>query len=314
MKFTTMMLRLQALIALTLFPSLSLAEDGTTPFETRTYGPLCDAYEELSISEIREDLEAAGINFSPQAQIVYWRSSRTLFVKASEESLKLLDSYFASLTPGPEPEMKVILEYVEVEGQDYFDWIYKNRIDSNANALREQVQFWIEKKRAEVTDILSVGVRSGPRARATSGKELIYGTEVTVPEIPNLLNLEGRNTVAISPPTFTAFETRKVGTNFELDPVLGVDGVTVDLNIAPERVALRDDSSWPSEEIDPHFQIKMPTFIAEKLTTQLTTLDGDYTLVGSYRPDHNTPTDRDQPMIVVFVRADVMGSEKAVSP
>ncbi len=52
--------------------------------------------------------------------------------------------------------------------------------------------------------------------------------------LPNIIPLSGTSNVPITPTTPTKFETRNTGVTLEVEPVVGPDGVTIDLNLLPE--------------------------------------------------------------------------------
>src|SRR5205814_3751109 len=72
-------------------------------------------------------------------------------------------------------------------------------------------------------------------------REFRYPTQFTPPQVPNISGGTGGTggTVVISavtPTTPTAFETRNTGVTLEVEPVVGPDGVTIDLNLVPQVV------------------------------------------------------------------------------
>ena len=103
-----------------------------------------------------------------------------------------------------------------------------------------------QKKGVDLLSAPSVMARSGQRAKIEIIREFIYPTEYDPPEIPtNFGSLGGTfgtgGTVTgggfpVTPATPTAFETRNTGVTLEVDPVLGADEFTIDLNLAPEVV------------------------------------------------------------------------------
>ena len=48
--------------------------------------------------------------------------------------------------------------------------------------------------------------------------------------------METVGTTPVTPTTPTAFETRNTGVTLEVEPVVGPDGVTIDLNLVPQVV------------------------------------------------------------------------------
>ncbi|MGK0189621.1 MAG: general secretion pathway protein D [Verrucomicrobiales bacterium] len=89
-----------------------------------------------------------------------------------------------------------------------------------------------QKKEVDLASSPSVVVRSGERASVSTVREFIYPTEFDPPEIPQEAS-GGGGSFPVTPTTPTAFETRNVGTTFEVEPVISSDGTSVELNLAP---------------------------------------------------------------------------------
>lgn len=148
----------------------------------------------------------------------------------------------------------------------------------------------------------SVMARSGQRAKIEVIREFIYPTEYDPPEIPNQFG-GGIGTVGVgtsggsfpvTPATPTAFETRNTGVTLEVDPVLGADEFTIDLNLAPEVVEFDGFINYGSPiqtnsinafgfaepVVITENRIEMPVFNTRKVTTQVTIWDGQTVALG----------------------------------
>ncbi len=97
-----------------------------------------------------------------------------------------------------------------------------------------------QKKGVDLVTAPSVTARSGQRAKVEVVREFIYPTEYDPPDIPNNIGSRGggqsTGSFPVTPANPTAVETRSVGVTLEVDPVIGADGYTVDLNLVPEVV------------------------------------------------------------------------------
>ncbi len=163
-----------------------------------------------------------------------------------------------------------------------------------------------QKKGVDLLSAPSVMARSGQRAKIEVIREFIYPTEYDPPEIPNQFGgsttltggLGGGTTSGggfpVTPATPTAFETRNTGVTLEVDPVLGADEFTIDLNLAPEVVEFDGFINYGSPiqttavnglgivvpvVITPNI-INMPVFNTRKVTTQVTIWDGQTVALG----------------------------------
>ncbi len=96
-------------------------------------------------------------------------------------------------------------------------------------------------KGADLITRPSIVTRSGQRATVDIIREFPYPTEYDPPEIPQNFNGGGGGGQApasfpVTPAHPTAFEVRNLGTHLEVEPVVGEDNFTVELNISPEFV------------------------------------------------------------------------------
>ncbi len=160
-----------------------------------------------------------------------------------------------------------------------------------------------QKKGVDLLSAPSVMARSGQRAKIEVIREFIYPTEYDPPEIPNNFGSLGTfttgGTVAgggfpVTPATPTAFETRNTGVTLEVDPVLGADEFTIDLNLAPEVVEFDGFINYGSPiqttsinafgitepVVITENRIEMPIFNTRKVTTQVTIWDGQTVALG----------------------------------
>ena len=95
----------------------------------------------------------------------------------------------------------------------------------------------------------------------------------------------------------------------EVDPVLGADNVTVDLNLSPELVKLKEYSEWGPDVQEKFFVTKLPTFYTIRTTSQIAVRDGRNTLLSTARPMEPNDPKRTNPLILSFVRVDVVSAQ-----
>lgn len=163
-----------------------------------------------------------------------------------------------------------------------------------------------QRKGVDLLSAPSVLARSGQRAKIEVIREFIYPTEYDPPEIPNQFGaIAGVGGVGggaaaaggafpVTPATPTAFETRNTGVTLEVDPVLGADQFTIDLNLAPEVVEFDGFINYGSPiqttsvnalglvqpVVITENRIEMPVFNTRKVTTQVTIWDGQTVALG----------------------------------
>lgn len=164
----------------------------------------------------------------------------------------------------------------------------------------------------------AVVTRPGEKALIKQVREFIYPTEYDPPEIPNqiggttstIIGPGGTGsfspgTTAATPATPAAFETRELGKILEVEPVVGADNLTVDVNLIADvsefsgfinygsPITGRDNILLGIDLTTPPFfitapvtgvitenRILMPVFDAIKETTQVSIYDGQTIIVG----------------------------------
>ncbi|MFP6871920.1 MAG: Amuc_1098 family type IV pilus outer membrane protein [Verrucomicrobiales bacterium] len=172
-----------------------------------------------------------------------------------------------------------------------------------------------QRKGTDLMTAPSIVTRSGQRAKIEIIREFIYPTEFDPPEIPQDFgggnNFGGGgfgggfaglqpnfgqapNSFPVTPANPTAFEMRPVGVTLEVDPVVGADGFTIELNIAPEVVEFEgfinygspiqtgavDALGNPTTVVLTENRITQPVFSTRKLTTAVTIWDGQTVAIG----------------------------------
>ncbi len=210
------------------------------------------------------------------------------------------------LAPAGPPQVMVIVEMIEVEHDDFSEWIQENPLRTEASDLRQAVQTWVKAKRAKIRETMVVSSRSGQRAKAEGIDEIIYPTEYNPGQMPGTVTLNGEAEAPTTPPTPTAFETRNAGITLEVDPVLGQNG-EIDLNLAPELVFHVEDKVIGTNIGDDVQEVTMPVFHTVKMTTQVTLLSGGYAFLGTSRLHGKQESEMiEDSLVLVFVRADAL--------
>jgi hypothetical protein len=286
-------------------PTFLISREGASqskadPFSERSKEAGSGADQSLRMTFLK-----AGIELNTDDTISYDKAAEALTVTTSLSAHRQLEDYFAVLKNEAEHQIHILVEFIEVDHATFSDWIFENRITGDGNPLRKEVQKWIGAKSATILETSMVTARSGQRAKVESIHEYIYPTEFDPVSIPNTLTQAPGAEAPIAPITPTAYETRNMGTTLEIDPVIGADNITIDLNLAPEVVNLEGHTSWPSEDTDPKFKSDLPTFYTMKTTTQVTTIDGHYAFLSTMRPLEASKGEEADVLVLLFVRADI---------
>jgi len=171
-----------------------------------------------------------------------------------------------------------------------------------------------QKKGVDLLSAPRVTTKSGQRAVIEIVQEFRYPTEFDPPQIPQNFGGGGSSggvgstsTIAVfpvTPTTPTAFETRNTGVTLEVEPTVGSDNYTIDLNLVPQVVEFEGFinygspistinpaslglgavtaavTSAPSSVVLTPNVINQPIFSTRKVTTSVTVWDGQTVVLG----------------------------------
>jgi general secretion pathway protein D len=155
-----------------------------------------------------------------------------------------------------------------------------------------------QKKGVDMMAKPAVVTRSGQTSSITMVREFIYATEYEPPELPNTVGTTSNNVSPVTPATPTAFETKDVGINLEVLPVVDENKKFVNVTLSPtysdfdgfvnygspinttipgllgpETVAVTDNS------------ILMPIFSKQSVSSSVDVADGATVVVGGLLQD-----------------------------
>jgi type II secretory pathway component GspD/PulD (secretin)/tetratricopeptide (TPR) repeat protein len=179
-----------------------------------------------------------------------------------------------------------------------------------------------QKKGIDLLSAPRVTTKSGQRAVIEIVREFRYATQYTPPQVPTFSSGGIGSAPApavVTPTTPTAFETRNTGVTLEVEPVVGPDGVTVDLNLVPQVVEFEGFVNYGS----PIFAvgtnstvvagqtllslstpvkltdnvINQPIFSTRKVTTSVSVYDGSTVVLGGLMREDVQKTEDRTPII-----------------
>src|SRR6476646_7124923 len=161
-----------------------------------------------------------------------------------------------------------------------------------------------QKKGIDLLSAPSVTTKSGQRAIIEVIRELRYPRTYTAPQVPSISSstssIVGANTtvpVVVAPTTPQDWETRNTGVTLEVEPVVGGDATTIDLNLVPQVVEFEGFINYGSPinavgvntaagisvsrpvELTPNV-INQPVFSTRKVTTSVSVYDGQPVVLG----------------------------------
>ncbi len=178
-----------------------------------------------------------------------------------------------------------------------------------------------QKKGVDLLSAPRVTTKSGQRAVIEIVREFRYPTQFDPPKIPDRTDasvistggITGASTGAfpVTPTTPTGFETRNTGVTLEVEPVVGPDGVTIDLNLVPQVVEFEGFINYGSPiqsvsvnalgisssfTLTPNV-INQPIFNSRKVTTSVSVWDGQTVVLGGLMREDVQKTEDRTPII-----------------
>ncbi len=163
-----------------------------------------------------------------------------------------------------------------------------------------------QKKGVDLLSAPRVTTKPGQQAVIEIIREFRYPTEFEAPQIPqnfgsvgtttNLLNplASSSGSFPVTPTTPTTFEVKNTGVTLQVEPQIGPDGYSIDMNLAPQVVEFEGFINYGSpiqtsstnalgiqtiNVITPNV-INQPIFATRKVTTNVTVFDGATVVLG----------------------------------
>jgi len=188
-----------------------------------------------------------------------------------------------------------------------------------------------QKKGVDLLSAPKVTTKSGQRAVIEIVREFRYPTTFTPPQVPSITGgTGGTGTVTIevvTPTTPQTFETRNTGVTLEVEPVVGPDGMTIDLNLVPQVVEFEGFINYGSQifGVNPNAVsgatvprivltdnvINQPIFSTRKVNTSVSVWDGQTVVMGGLmredvqKTEDRTPIIGDIPIVGRLFRTNV---------
>ncbi len=193
-----------------------------------------------------------------------------------------------------------------------------------------------QKKGIDLLSAPKVTTKSGQRAVIEIVREFRYPTQFDPPQIPQQFGslnqstlqagqAQGASAFPVTPTTPTGFETRNTGVMLEVEPVVGPDGVTIDLNLVPQVVEFEGFINYgsPIQTVSTNLLgvaqtnvltpnvINQPIFSSRKVTTSVQVWDGQTVVLGGLmredvqKVEDKTPLLGDIPLVGRLFRSNV---------
>jgi len=194
-----------------------------------------------------------------------------------------------------------------------------------------------QKKGVDLLSAPKVTTKSGQRAIIEVVREFRYPSTFTPPQVPSISSTTGNTViggattvpVVVTPTTPQTWETRNTGVTLEVEPVVGGDATTIDLNLVPQVVEFEGFINYGSPinavgvntiggaistsvpVLLTQNVINQPVFSTRKVTTSVSVYDGQTVVLGGLmredvqKTEDKTPIIGDIPLVGRLFRTNV---------
>jgi hypothetical protein len=234
------------------------------------------------------------------------------FYAASAQAQEQKDPYkktaaIPAATPAPEaapaPEARSVemehcvtatVEWIDLSTADAMS-LMRGSLAPNSPELIQMIRDFEAQGKATLLDAQSVTTRAGQRAISEGIKEVMYPTEFQALDTKGLtqanVNLsstqvkDGKITLqqeASSSASPISFQMRATGGRFELEAVVGADGKTLELSMAPEYIIFTGWQQFGSVRIGGETRpiVEQPHFASSKISTSMMIESGQTIVAG----------------------------------
>lgn len=259
---------------------------------------------------VQESLKKAGIEFPEGSFANYIPSTFTLVVQNTRDQLDLIEAYIGAgcnislesgmaftfhIVEGPTAEIEKALDHTSGQIDHTEEW---NRLQKRDD-VRVVASYQLE-------------ARSGQRGRIVSACKFLFPfIAFTDPDKQRPNSSQGgdeNDSSTEKTQMICRFEEELVGTSIEVDPVLGADNFTIDLNVtfehdfAPPTIFSRNAGAPEPIELND----LVTEFHQAKIKFQSVVYDGTMRMAGSWRPNGLPQYENTDVKHAVFLKVDVL--------
>ncbi|MES2983355.1 MAG: hypothetical protein V4727_13670 [Verrucomicrobiota bacterium] len=240
------------------------------------------------------------------ALFVGWLVNLSAF--GQEKVAEATDPFVANPEASTPKIISVQLEYIEMSHKDLTRLLMEHKLkSSDATALRMKVQEMVEKDGAKVMETQLITARSNQKATAESLSEYIYPTEYDPPGEIMMKYLAESGRLPFNSATASSFETRNLGSSFEVEPSLDESGL-LSVRFFSKYTWHSGDVIW-HESKDPAgniYKTSMPNFYSISVDASVDVVSGQYFLAGVVSPKDASGQVDTERKVMAFLKCDAL--------
>ncbi len=248
-----------------------------------------------SAERARDILQAQGIPFPAGSHLVYSRGSNRLWVTQTPDNHALIEAFIAPEgCGGEEKSLAFTLHLFQADGDLIRDLLAGEAQGSDRGPLKPLLE----------------GVGAGT-VMPVSTLRLITegGQQAAVQQVQEHLHTTA-GTIGTDDPSQARSEKRLVGTQLDLEPVLGPDSFTIDVNLSPEHHTSaplqREETLLPAASGKSEKNLSWTDFQAETIQTALTLTSGTPRILAVWKPSGKPEFETQDILHIAILEAEVI--------
>lgn len=259
-------------------------------------------------------LKAQGIPFPEGSSATFDRKTSKLTVVNLPANMAKVEEYIGSHRSIRPANVQLHLHVVEAASGVVRKLARESLTVTDHRAAWQTLQAEITAERGRVVGVAAIETKSGQRCTAESGRSYAWAAANLKPQVPEAKGEKGAVAATALPTAelVATVEREPLGLRWEIDPVLGADGYTIDLN-----TSVRHHSQVPTERFEAPvaregvLTVDAPAvdFHPLELVTAFTTQNGMWRMIGTWQPVGADGGLDPDVMQAVFVRATVVRVE-----
>jgi len=270
--------------------------------------PAANATEEQVIKFMRrshfvvdQHLKMNGIILPPGSLAVFDPKNKTLALRSTGLTHERMAALTAEVERAMPKLVSINVQILEAESSAVNEAVKQVKAQPDHTAAWTALDALVSQKKASYVGDLRMETKSGTRSTVSRGEGRTYITEMTVDEARR---------------SSTATEQRDAGTRLELEPTIGADGETIELNYSLEHHYRAPQEHWDKISASADRVVETPNidFHKAKVTTGITLLGGMTKLVGIWKPEDLSEPERAGHLQAAFLKCHIVSLLPALDP
>ncbi|MEZ0387055.1 MAG: hypothetical protein ACAI34_08320 [Verrucomicrobium sp.] len=239
-------------------------------------------------------LKSQGIVLPEGSLAVYDPRNQTLVMRTSNRGHEQVDLFSRDLLFQQPTTLNFVTYLIEADATVVRQMLVETAGKGDHSAQLARLRALVGEGKARQVNFVRIETKSGQRAAAHSGKEALFSRAI-----------EGSRDAIAS----VESDMEEVGSKIEIDPVLGPDGKTIDINFSLRHHYRAPTDRWESIGQAPsgtRTDIRIKDWYTVETNTAQTLMSGSARLMGVWKPEGTGEPERENKLLVAILRADVV--------